>query len=73
VPRRTRKRMVGKWEQVERAAREDELTELERELRGKQHGQKPKAKGRHHRQRGTEPGAPYGTAPDNDTDSASDG
>lgn len=28
--------MVGKWEQIERAAREDELTELERELRGRQ-------------------------------------
>lgn len=45
MPRRTRKRCVGKWEQIEREAREDELKELERELhRERQRSGKPKPK-----------------------------
>lgn len=41
--------MVGKWEQIERAAREDELTELERELHGRQE------RGGRHRRRSRRP------------------
>jgi hypothetical protein len=44
VPRRTRRRIVGNWEQIEREQREEELRELERELRVK-HGRG----GRHRR------------------------
>ena len=42
VPRRNRRRIVGKWERIEREAREDELRELERELHGRNRGRKPK-------------------------------
>jgi hypothetical protein len=62
--------MIGKWEQIEQKAREDELTELERELHGEQERDgKSRRKGRHRRQqRRTEPGAPdAGTSQDNDT------
>jgi hypothetical protein len=68
--------MVGKWERIEREAREDELKELERELHGEpERGRRRKPKHRRHRrQRRTEPGASDGTARDHDTnDTASDG
>jgi hypothetical protein len=62
--------MVGKWEQIEQEAREDQLKDLERELHGEQErGRKPKPKHRrssHRHQRKTEPGA-------QDTGSARDG
>lgn len=73
MPRRTRKRCVGKWEQIEQQAREDELRELERELHGEQRrGREPKPKpkrwGRGQRS-GTELDAPedVGNSTDNGT------
>lgn len=57
MPRRSRRRIVGRWEQIEQDAREEELKELERELHGEQRGQKLKTKRKRCRQR-TEPPAP---------------
>jgi hypothetical protein len=69
--------MVGKWEQIEQQAREEELKELERELHGEQkRGRKPKPKHRRRQQqRKAEPGAPEaGSSRDNGTEHpASDG
>jgi hypothetical protein len=69
--------MVGKWERIEQEAREEELTELERELHGEQQGgRKPKPRRRQGRQRRrTKPDAPKtNTERDSGTDStASDG
>jgi len=36
--------MVGKWERIEQEQREEELTELERELHGEPRGGRPKPK-----------------------------
>jgi hypothetical protein len=60
---------VGKWEQIEREAREDELKELERELHGEQQRGR-EAKPRRQQQRKTEPGVPdAGTARADNPDS----
>jgi hypothetical protein len=73
VPRRSRRRLVGKWEQIEQEARERELKELERELQGEhqqERGGKPQRKGRRRqRQRRVRRDAPdAGTSRDNGTE-----
>lgn len=70
VPRRPRRRIVGRWEQIEREAREEELKELERELHGEQkRDKKPRLKPKR-RWRKRKPDAPdTGAERRNDTDS----
>lgn len=59
MPRRNRRRIVGRWEQVEREAREDELKELEREL----HREWEEDAGRKRKRRRAEPDTPEAEAP----------
>jgi hypothetical protein len=70
VPRRSRRRIVGKWERVEQEAREEELAELERELHGERRGGRPKPKHRRRPTRKPKPDAPKtNTERDSGTDS----